>query len=97
MACTNVNSGLQNFYRIQLLRQGRSIKGENLWTCIKPRMACHKEQEDDEIKDTPGANIRVPPWSPPFTIRGGHGVVVVWKINLSRGRLKCKKGRMMRK
>jgi hypothetical protein len=27
---------------------------------------------------------------------GGHDVVVVWKINLSRGQLKCKKGRMMR-
>jgi hypothetical protein len=50
----------------------------------------------DEIMATPGANIRVPPWPPPFTIRGGHGVVVVWKINLSRGLLKCKKGRMMR-
>jgi hypothetical protein len=40
----------------------------------------------------PGANIRVPSWPPPFTIRGGHGVVAVWKINLSRGQLKCKKG-----
>jgi hypothetical protein len=50
----------------------------------------------DEIMATPGANIRVPPWPPPFTIRGGYGVVAVWKINLSRGRLKCKKGRMMR-
>jgi hypothetical protein len=50
----------------------------------------------DEIMATPGANIRVPPWPPPFTIRGGHGIVVVWKINMSRGRLKCKKGRMMR-
>jgi hypothetical protein len=50
----------------------------------------------DEIMATPGANIRVPPWPPPFTIRGGHGIVAVWKINLSRGRLKSKKGRMMR-
>jgi hypothetical protein len=50
----------------------------------------------DEIMATPGANIRVPPWPPPFTIRGGHGVVAVWKINLSQGQLKCKKGRMMR-
>jgi hypothetical protein len=39
----------------------------------------------DEIMATPGANIRVPPWPPPFTIRGGHGVVAVWKINLSQG------------
>jgi hypothetical protein len=48
------------------------------------------------IMATPGANIQVPPWPPPFTIRGGHGIVAVWKINLSRGRHKCKKGRMMR-
>jgi hypothetical protein len=72
------------------------MKGEHFWPCIKPQTACHKEQEDDEIKATPGANIRVPPWPQPFTIRGGHGVVAVWKMNLSRGRLKCKKGRMMR-
>jgi hypothetical protein len=72
------------------------MKGEHFWPCIKPRMACHKEQEEDEIKAILGANIRVPPWPPPFTIRGGHGVVAVWKMNLSRGRLKCKKGRMMR-
>jgi hypothetical protein len=50
----------------------------------------------DEIMATPGANIQVPPWLPPFTIRGGHGVVAVWKINLSRGQHKCEKGRMMR-
>jgi hypothetical protein len=50
----------------------------------------------DEIMATPGANIRVPPWPPPFTIRGGHGGVAIWKMNLSRGRLKCKKRRMMR-
>jgi hypothetical protein len=39
----------------------------------------------DEIMATPGANIRVPPWPPPFTIRGGHSVVAGWKINSSRG------------
>jgi hypothetical protein len=38
----------------------------------------------DEIMATPGANIQVSPWPPPFTIRGGHGGVVVWKMNLSR-------------
>jgi hypothetical protein len=96
MACTNVNSGLPSIYRILLLKQGRSMKGEHFWPC-KPRMACHKEQEDDEdIRVSPCANIRVPPWPPPFTIRGGHGGVAVWKMNLSRERLKCKKGRMMR-
>ena len=96
MACTNVNSGLPSFYRILLLQHGWSMKGEHFWPCSKPRTACHKEQEDDEIKATLGANIQVPPWPPPFTIRGGHGGVKVWKMNLSRGRLKCKKGRMMR-
>jgi hypothetical protein len=85
MACTNVNSGLPSFYGIQLLQQGHSMKGENLWPCIKSWTACHKEQEDDQIKATPGANIRVPPWLPPFTIRGGHGGVAVWKMNLSQG------------
>jgi hypothetical protein len=38
----------------------------------------------DEIKATPGANIRMPPWPPPFTIRGGHDGVAVWKMNLSQ-------------
>jgi hypothetical protein len=91
----NVNSGLPSFYRILLLQQGRSMK-DHFLPCIKPWTACHKEQEDDEIKAIPGANIRVPPWPRPFTIRGGHDVVAVWKMNLSRGRLKCKKRRMMR-
>jgi hypothetical protein len=58
--------------------------------------APYASTRSDEIMATLGANIRVPPWPPPFTIRGGHGGVAVWKINLSRGRLKCKKGRMMR-
>jgi hypothetical protein len=47
--------------------------------------APYASTRSDEIMATPGANIRVPPWPPPFTIRGGHGVVAVWKINLSRG------------
>jgi hypothetical protein len=76
MACFNVNSGLPNFYRIQVLQQGRSMKGENLRPCIKRWTACHKGQEDDEIKATLGANIRVPRWSPPFTIRGEHDILV---------------------
>jgi hypothetical protein len=49
MACTNINSGLPSFYRILLLLQGRSMKGEHFWTCIKTWTACHKEQEDDEV------------------------------------------------
>jgi hypothetical protein len=62
-----------------------------------PNTSAHyASTRSDEIMATLGANIRVPPWPPPFTIRGGHGVVAVWKINLSRGRFKCKKGRMMR-
>jgi hypothetical protein len=58
--------------------------------------ALYASTKSDEIMATPGANIRVPPWPPPFTFRGGHGIVAVWKINLSQGRLKYKKGRMMR-
>jgi hypothetical protein len=58
--------------------------------------APYASTRSDEIMATPGANIQVLPWPPSFTIRGGHGVVAVWKINLSRGRLKYKKGRRMR-
>jgi hypothetical protein len=58
--------------------------------------APYTSTRSDEIMATPGANIQVTPWPPPFTIRGGHGVVAVWKTNLSQRRLKCKKGRMMR-
>jgi hypothetical protein len=45
--------------------------------------APYASTRSDEIMVTPGANIQVPLWPPPFTIRGGHGVVAVWKINLS--------------
>jgi hypothetical protein len=45
--------------------------------------APYASTRSDEIMATPGANIRVPPWPPPFTIRGGQDVVAVWKINLS--------------
>jgi hypothetical protein len=45
--------------------------------------APYASTRSDEIIATPGANIGVPPWPPPFTIRGGHGVVAVWKKNLS--------------
>jgi hypothetical protein len=47
--------------------------------------APYTSTRSDEIEAILGANIRVPPWPPPFTIRGGHDVVAVWKINLSRG------------
>ena len=65
----------------------------------KPRTACQQEGENDEIMHmfaAPDAFIRIPPWPPPFTIMGGHGGDAVLKMALSRGRLKCKKGRMMR-
>jgi hypothetical protein len=58
--------------------------------------APYTSTRSDEFMATPGANIRVPPWPPPFTARGGRGVITVWKINLSRGQLKSKKGRLMR-
>jgi hypothetical protein len=53
----SINNGLPSFYRILLLQQGQLMKGEHFWPCIKPWMAYHKKQEDDEIKATPGANI----------------------------------------
>jgi hypothetical protein len=43
-----------------------------------------------------GANIQMPPWPPPFMIMGRQGCNTVLKMTLSRGRLKCKKGGMMR-
>jgi hypothetical protein len=43
MACTNVNSGLPSIYRILLLQQGRSMKRDHFWPCIKQRTTCHKE------------------------------------------------------
>jgi hypothetical protein len=58
--------------------------------------APYTSTRSDEIMATPGTNIREPPWPPPFTIRGGHGAVAVWKMILSRGQLKCKKRRIMR-
>jgi hypothetical protein len=69
-------------------------KSKHVSTLVLPCLSCIASGFD-EIKATLGANIQVPPWPPPFTIRGRHGGVAVWKMNLSRGRLKFKKGRMM--
>jgi hypothetical protein len=43
-----------------------------------------------------GVYIEMSPWRPPFTMRGRQGYAAVLKITLSRGRLKCNKGRTMR-
>jgi hypothetical protein len=43
-----------------------------------------------------GIYIEMFPWPPPFTMMGRQCYVADLKITLSRGRLKCKKGRMMR-
>jgi hypothetical protein len=40
-----------------------------------------------------GANIRMPPWPPTFMIMRRHDFDVTLKMSLSRGWLKCKKGR----
>jgi hypothetical protein len=55
---------------------------------------------NDEIMNifvASGVYIEKSPWSPPFVMMGRQGfVAVTLKITLSRGQLKCKKGRMMR-
>jgi hypothetical protein len=43
-----------------------------------------------------GVYIVMSPWPPPFTMMGRQGYTAALKITLSRGQLKCKKGRMMR-
>jgi hypothetical protein len=40
--------------------------------------------------------IEMSPWPPPFMMMGRQGYAAALKITLSRGRLKCKKGRMKR-
>jgi hypothetical protein len=37
--------------------------------------ALYASTRSDEIMATPDANIRGPPWPPPFTIRGGHALL----------------------
>jgi hypothetical protein len=62
-------------------------------------MVCFQEGENDEIIHifaTSGVYIEMSPWPPPFTIMGSQGYVVALNITLSRGRLKCMKGGMMR-
>jgi hypothetical protein len=44
----------------------------------------------------PGAYILMLSWPRPFTMTGRQGCGAALKTTLSRGRLKCKKGRMMR-
>jgi hypothetical protein len=64
-----------------------------------PRMARHQEEENDEIIHmfvVPVAYIRMSPWPPPFTLMGRQCCDAVLKMTLSRGLLKCTKGRMMR-
>jgi hypothetical protein len=41
------------------------------------------EEPCDEIMDTLVANIRMSLWYPSFIIRGRHGGVAVWKMNLN--------------
>jgi hypothetical protein len=66
---------------------------------LKPRMVCFQEGENDEIIHmfaASGVYIEMSLWPPPFTMMGRQGYAAALKITLSRGRLKCKKGRMMR-
>jgi hypothetical protein len=60
---------------------------------------CLQEGENDEIMHIFVASsvyIQMSPWPPPFTMMGRQGCDAALKITLSRGSLKCKKGRMMR-
>jgi hypothetical protein len=43
-----------------------------------------------------GIYIKMSSWPPPFIMMGRQCYVADLKITLSQGRLKCKKGRMMR-
>jgi hypothetical protein len=55
--------------------------------------------EGDEIMHmfaSSGVYIEMSPWPPPFTMIQSQGYAATLKITLSRGRLKCKKERMMR-
>jgi hypothetical protein len=43
-----------------------------------------------------GVYVEMSPWPQPFTMMERQGYPAALKITLSRGRLKCKNGRMMR-
>jgi hypothetical protein len=62
-------------------------------------MTQNNEGENDEIMHmfaASGVYIQMSPRPPPFMMVGIQGYAAALKITLSRGRLKCKKGRMMR-
>jgi acyl-CoA reductase-like NAD-dependent aldehyde dehydrogenase len=66
---------------------------------LESRMTQNQEGENDEIMhmfDASGVYIQMSPWRPPFIMLGRQGCAIALKITLSRGQLKCKKGRMMR-
>jgi hypothetical protein len=64
---------------------------------LKLRTICFQEGENDEIMHlfaTLGVYIEMSPWPPHLMMMRRQGYVATLKITLSRGRLKCKKGRM---
>jgi hypothetical protein len=66
---------------------------------LESRTTQNQEGENDEIMHifaASGVYIQISLWSPPFTMMGRQGCTTTLKITLSRGRLKCKKERMMR-
>jgi hypothetical protein len=84
-----------------------SKEGESCTTCtttisihhLEPRMTQNQEGDNDEIMHmlaTLGVYIQMSPQPPPFMMMGTQCCAAALKITLSRGRRKCKKGRMMR-
>jgi hypothetical protein len=62
-------------------------------------MTQNQERENDEIIHIfaiSGVYIQMSPRHPLFTMMGRQDFAADLKITLSRGRLNCKKGRMMR-
>jgi hypothetical protein len=62
-------------------------------------MTQNQEGENDEIMHifaASGVYIQISPCPPPFTMMGRQGCTATLKITLSRGRLKYKKGRIIR-
>jgi hypothetical protein len=103
---SNTNLVMSSSSTLVFKKQFHFQEGEQCWLpkisstmTLKPMTVCYQEAENYEIIHmfaASGVYIQMPPWPPPFTMMGRQRCVVALKITLSRGRLKCKKGRMMR-
>jgi hypothetical protein len=66
---------------------------------LESRMTQKQEDKNGEIMHIFVASdvyIQMSLWPPPFMMMGRQGCAAALNITLSQGRLKCKKGRMMR-